>query len=173
MEKVSGKITPFLWFESQAEEAAKFYVDLFNNAPGSRKNSVMGSVMRYDKAGAKASGRPEGTVMTVSFELEGQEFAALNGGDYFKFSGAISFVINCKTQAEVDYFWEKLSEGGEAGVCGWINRDKFGVTWQVVPAALNELLGDPDPAKSGRVMEAMLKMKKIDIVQLQRTAEQR
>lgn len=109
--------------------------------------------------------------MVVSFELEGQEFTAINGGPHFKFSGAISFVVNCKTQKEVDYFWEKLSEGGEKGQCGWINRDKFGLTWQIVPTALGELMSDPDPVKSGKVMEAMLKMTKIDIVGLKKAYE--
>lgn len=158
------KITPFLWFEDKAEEAAHFYVSVFGNAPGTFvRGSEITSVNRYDEAGAKASGRPAGSVMTVAFELAGQEFVAINGGPLFQFSGAVSFVINCETQEEIDYFWEKLSEGGEAGVCGWINKDKFGVTWQVVPIVLAKYLSDPDPAKAKRVMEAMLKMTKIDI----------
>lgn len=159
------KITPFLWFADQAEEAANFYVSLF-------KNSKLGKITRYDKAGSRASGQPVGSVMTVGFELDGQEFVALNGGKYFQFSGAISFVINCETQEEVDYFWEKLSAGGESGVCGWINKDKFGVTWQVVPTILEKMISDPDPQKAGRAMQAMLKMKKIIIADLQKAYEQ-
>lgn len=158
------KITPFLWFEEKAEEAANFYVSVFGNAPStSARTSEILTVHRYDEAGAKVSGMPEGSVMTVAFKLDGQDFVALNGGSFFQFSGAISFVINCENQEEVDYFWEKLSEGGEKGQCGWINRDKFGVTWQVVPVVLEKYLGDKDPARAKRVMEAMLKMTKIDI----------
>lgn len=119
--KYMQKITPFLWFDNQAQEAAKFYVSIF-------KNSKIITTNRYDEAGAKASGMPVGSVMVTSFELEGQQFSALNGGQLFPFSGAVSFVVNCETQEEVDYFWEKLSEDGEKGQCGWINRDKFGVT---------------------------------------------
>ena len=163
---IQQKITPFLWFEKGAEEAATFYVSLF-------KNSKLGKITHYDKAGAEASQMPEGSVMTVDFELDGQQFGALNGGPYFKMSGAVSFVINCETQAEVDFFWEKLSEGGEAGICGWINHDKFGVTWQVVPTILPQYLSDPDPVKAQRVMEAMLKMTKIDIAKLQEAYEQK
>ena len=148
------KITPFLWFDSQAEEAALFYTSIF-------KNSKMGSVMRYDAAAAKATGRPEGTALTVTFELEGIQFVALNGGPMMKFSGAVSFVINCKTQEEIDYYWEKLAEGGEEGQCGWINRDKFGLTWQVVPTGLPTLISTP------KGMQAMLKMKKFDIAALE------
>jgi predicted 3-demethylubiquinone-9 3-methyltransferase (glyoxalase superfamily) len=151
------KITPFLWFDNQAEEAAKFYASVF-------KNSRITSVVRYDEAGAKAAGRPKGTAMTVAFQLDGQEFTALNGGPHFKFTEAISFVIDCKTQEEVDYYWEKLSEGGDEKKqqCGWL-KDKYGLSWQVVPAALVEMLQDKDPKKSARVMQAMLRMKKIDI----------
>lgn len=163
------KITPCLWFASQAEEAANFYVSLFAVQGG---DSKIKSVIRYDSASAEASGMPEGSVLTVDFELAGQGFLALNGGSMFQFSGAVSFIINCESQAEVDYFWEKLSEGGEAGICGWINRDKFGVTWQVVPVVLGKMLQDKDPAKAKRVMEAMLKMKKIDIAELQRAYNQ-
>ncbi|EKD46581.1 MAG: 3-demethylubiquinone-9 3-methyltransferase, partial [uncultured bacterium] len=158
------KITPFLWFDSKAEQAANFYVSIF-------KNSKLGRITHYDEAGAKVSEMPLGSIMTVEFELEGQKFVALNGGPYFQFSGAVSFVIDCKSQEEVDYFWEKLSEGGEAGQCGWINKDKFGVTWQVVPKILNEYLSDPDPVKAKRVMEAMLKMNKIIIADLQKAYE--
>ena len=149
------KITPFLWFDDKAEEAANFYVSLF-------KNSKVGDIARYDEAGAKASGRPSGSVMVVEFQLEGQEFVALNGGPHFKFTEAISFVVNCETQEEVDEFWEKLSEGGQEGQCGWL-KDKYGLSWQVVPTVLTEMLKDKDPQKSQRVMKAMLQMKKIDI----------
>jgi predicted 3-demethylubiquinone-9 3-methyltransferase (glyoxalase superfamily) len=148
------KITPFLWFDTQAEEAALFYTSVF-------KNSKMGSMMRYDAAAAKAAGRPEGSVLTASFELEGLPFTALNGGPMMKFSGAVSFVISCETQEEIDYYWEKLTEGGEEGQCGWINRDKFGLTWQVVPANLPELIKSPGG------MQAMLGMKKLDIAALE------
>ena len=159
------RITPFLWFDGNAEEAVKFYVSIF-------KNSKIGSVSRYDEETAKASGRPKGTVMTVSFELEGQEFTALNGGPEFKFTEAISFVVNCETQAEVDDFWEKLSAGGQEVQCGWL-KDKFGVSWQVTPRVLMEMLYDKDPEKSKRVMAAMLKMTKIDIAGLKRAYEGR
>jgi predicted 3-demethylubiquinone-9 3-methyltransferase (glyoxalase superfamily) len=149
------KITPFLWYDNKAEEAASFYVSIF-------KNSKIGSISRYGEEGAEASGRPKGTVMTVTFQLDGQEFVALNGGPHFKFTEAISFVVNCETQEEVDEFWEKLSEGGEESQCGWL-KDKFGLSWQIVPTALGELLQDKDASKSERVMKAMLQMKKIDI----------
>jgi predicted 3-demethylubiquinone-9 3-methyltransferase (glyoxalase superfamily) len=166
------KITPFLWFERDAEEAANYYVSVFSNRPGGDTEiSKVNKTTRYDESGAKASGQPAGSVMTTEFELEGQQFVALNGGDYFKFSGAVSFVVNCDTQEEIDYFWDKLSEGGEKGVCGWINRDKFGMTWQVVPTVLGELLSDPDPVKSQRAMAAMLKMTKIIIEDLEKAHE--
>jgi len=155
MPKITQKITPFLWFDSQAEEAATFYVSIF-------KNSSLGSVTRYDDEGAKAAGRPKGSVMTVAFELDGQPFTALNGGPLFKFTEAISFVVNCETQDEVDYFWEKLTAGGQEVQCGWL-KDRFGVSWQIVPTVLFEMLQDPDPEKSRRVMAAMLTMVKIDI----------
>jgi predicted 3-demethylubiquinone-9 3-methyltransferase (glyoxalase superfamily) len=154
------KITPFLWFDDKAEEAANFYVSLF-------KDSRIGDVARYDEAGSKAAGRPKGSVMIIEFELEGQKFVALNGGPHFKFTEAVSFVVNCETQEEVDKFWEKLSEGGEESQCGWL-KDKYGLSWQIVPRVLTEMLKDKDPAKSKRVMEAMLQMKKIDIPTLQR-----
>jgi predicted 3-demethylubiquinone-9 3-methyltransferase (glyoxalase superfamily) len=160
MDKTVQKITPFLWFDTQAEEAAKFYVSIF-------KNSKIGSVSRYDEEGAKASGRPKGSVMTVAFELDGQAFTALNGGPVFKFTEAISLVVNCDTQAEVDHFWQKLSAGGEEVQCGWL-KDKFGVSWQVIPMILMEMLVDKDPEKSKRVMAAMLKMKKIEIEPLKK-----
>ena len=149
------KITPFLWFDSQAEEAARFYVAIF-------KNSKILGVVRYGAEAAKASGRPEGSVMTVGFELDGQHFTALNGGPAFKFTEAISFVAHCQTQEEVDHLWEKLSEGGEQSRCGWL-KDRYGVSWQVVPDVLIKLLQDRDPAKAKRVMQAMLQMSKIDI----------
>jgi predicted 3-demethylubiquinone-9 3-methyltransferase (glyoxalase superfamily) len=153
------KITPFLWFNDQAEEAAKFYVSIF-------KNSRILSVARFGDAGAKASGRPKGSVMTVKFQLEGQKFVALNGGPYFKFTEAISFVVNCRTQKEVDRFWQKLSRGGQPGRCAWL-KDKFGVSWQIVPEALIRMLNDKDELKSQRVMQAMLQMDKIDIKRLE------
>ncbi len=159
------KISPFLWFDSEAEEAAKFYTSTF-------KDSKITNTSRYDKAGSKAAGRPVGSAMTVAFELDGQEFTALNGGPIFKFSEAISFVVNCADQAEVDELWEKLSAHPENEQCGWL-KDKYGLSWQIVPAVLGELLSDSDPDKSGRVMKAMLKMKKIDIEGLQKAFEQK
>ena len=167
IQAMEQKITPFLWFDKQAEEAAKFYTSVFS-AQKDFKNSKIISTSRYDEAGAKASEMPIGTVMTVEFKLAGQDFVALNGGPMFKFSGAVSFVVNCETQEEIDYFWEKLSEGGEKGVCGWINHDKFGITWQIVPTILVKLLSDPDTKRSQRVMEAMLKMSRIDIEELKK-----
>jgi predicted 3-demethylubiquinone-9 3-methyltransferase (glyoxalase superfamily) len=156
------KITPFLWYDNQAEEAANFYVSLF-------KDSKIGDIARYDEAGAKAAGRPVGSVMVIDFQLEGQEFAAINGGPHFKFTEAVSFVVNCGNQEEVDYFWDKLVEGGQESQCGWL-KDKYGLSWQIVPTILHELLKDKDAAKAKRVMEAMLKMKKIDIAALKRAA---
>ena len=156
------KIAPCLWFDDQAEEAARFYTGIF-------KNSRIGTVARYGKAGHEVHGRPAGTVMTVAFELEGQAFTALNGGPVFKFNEAISFQVNCETQAEVDYYWDKLSRGGDVNAqqCGWL-KDQYGVSWQVVPRALVEMITDPDAEKSGRAMEAMLRMKKLDIAELKR-----
>jgi predicted 3-demethylubiquinone-9 3-methyltransferase (glyoxalase superfamily) len=153
-------ITPFLWFDTQAEAAAKFYVSIF-------KNSRILDVTRYGAAGPG----PEGSVMTVRFELDGQEFVGLNGGPEFKFTEAVSFSVECKTQEEVDEFWAKLSDGGEQGPCGWL-KDKYGLSWQVNPTILSEMLNDPDPQKSNRIMEAMLKMNKIDIAGLQRAYAQ-
>jgi predicted 3-demethylubiquinone-9 3-methyltransferase (glyoxalase superfamily) len=153
------KIHPFLWFDNQAEEAMNFYVSIF-------KNSKIGKVVRYGDAGPG----PKGSVMTATFELEGQQFTALNGGPHFKFTEAISFVVDCKSQEEVDELWEKLSAGGEPGHCAWL-KDKFGLSWQIVPSVLVELLSNPDPAKSKRVMEAMLKMNKIDIAKLKQAAQ--
>jgi len=149
------KITPFLWFDSNAEEAAKFYTSIF-------KNSKIIDITHYGESAAAASGSPKGTVMIVSFDLEGQRFMALNGGPVFKFSPAISFLVNCGTQEEVDDLWNRLSEGGEQEQCGWL-KDKFGVSWQIVPNFLGEMLQDKDTKKSERVMEALLQMKKIDI----------
>jgi predicted 3-demethylubiquinone-9 3-methyltransferase (glyoxalase superfamily) len=150
------KITPHLWFEDNAEEAAKFYTSIF-------KNSRILDITRYGESAAEVSGRPKGTVMTMTFELEGQQFTALNGGPIFKFSPAISFLISCETQQEVDDLWEKLSEGGgEQEQCGWL-KDKFGVSWQIVPSILAEMIHDKDASKSERVIKAMLQMKKLDI----------
>jgi predicted 3-demethylubiquinone-9 3-methyltransferase (glyoxalase superfamily) len=156
------KITPCLWFDAQAEEAAKFYTSIF-------KNSKIVSMTRYGEAGHEVHGRPAGTVMTVAFELDGQAFTALNGGPMFKFNEAISFQVSCKTQEELDYYWEKLSEGGDekAQQCGWL-KDKYGVSWQVIPTVLLEMINDADAEKSQRVMKAMLQMKKIDIEKLRR-----
>jgi predicted 3-demethylubiquinone-9 3-methyltransferase (glyoxalase superfamily) len=157
------KITPCLWFDDQAEEAAKFYVSMF-------QNSKIGTIARYGEEGAQASGRPKGTVMTVTFQLDGQEFMALNGGPIFKFTEAISLIVNCETQEEIDAMWEKLSAGGEQGPCGWL-KDKYGLSWQIVPPVLGEMLkGRPDE-KSERVMKAMLQMKKLDINTLKQAYE--
>ncbi len=163
MRKTMQKIAPFLWFDNHAEDAVKFYVSIF-------RNSKIGSITRYEEEAAKASGRPKGSVMTVAFELAGQEFVALNGGPLFKFSEAISFVVNCETQEEVDHFWEKLSAGGQEVQCGWL-KDRFGVSWQVVPTVLGEMLQDKDREKSKRVMAAMLKMKRINIEALKKAYE--
>ena len=173
------KITPFLWFDNQAEEAAKFYVSVFaafgRRLDSSRgKNSKIGSIARYDEAGAKAAGRPKGSVMIATFELEGQKFTALNGGPHFKFTEAISFVVNCESQEEVDHYWNKLSEGGDAKAqqCGWL-KDKYGLSWQIVPTIAVKMLEDKDPEKSKRVMQVILQMKKIDIKGLKEAYEQR
>ncbi len=155
------KITPFLWFDNQAEEAANFYASIF-------KNSKIGTVSRYGEAGPG----PKGTVMLVTFQLEGEEFMALNGGPLFKFTEAISLSVNCQTQEEVDELWEKLSAGGEKGRCGWL-KDKYGLSWQINPIVLGEMLNDKDPEKSNRVMQAMLQMDKIDIGKLKEAYEQR
>src|SRR6266702_8304480 len=153
------KITPFLWFDNQAEEAAKFYTSVF-------KNSKVGRILRYDEASAKGAGRPVGSVLTIEFEIAGQKFTALNGGPEFKFNESISFVVNCDTQKEVDYFWGKLTaDGGEESACGWLT-DKFGLSWQVTPTVLIDMLHDKDPEKAERVMKAMLQMQKIEIPKL-------
>jgi predicted 3-demethylubiquinone-9 3-methyltransferase (glyoxalase superfamily) len=154
------KITPFLWFDGKAEEAMNFYVSIF-------KNSRVGTITRYGDAGPG----PKGTVMIATFQLEGQDFIALNGGPQFTFTPAISLFVDCKTQEEVDDLWNKLSEGGEINRCGWI-RDKYGLSWQIVPSALRELMGDKDPEKSNRVMKAMLQMTKIDIQGLKQAHDQ-
>ena len=156
------RIAPCLWFDDRAEEAARFYVGIF-------KNSKIREISHYSDAGHEVHGRPAGSVMAVSFELNGQPFTALNGGPLFRFSEAISFQISCETQEEVDHYWSKLSAGGDpnAQQCGWL-KDKFGLSWQVVPTVLFQMLMDPDPAKSKRAMEAMLQMKKLDIAKLKR-----
>ena len=153
------KITPFLWFDDQAEEAVNFYTALF-------KNSKICRIFHYTEEAAEKTGRPVGSVLTIEFEIEGQKFVALNGGPLFKFNESISFVINCETQEEVDYFWEKLTaDGGEESACGWL-RDKFGLSWQVTPTVLIHMLHDKDPEKAERVMKAMLQMQKIEILKL-------
>ena len=152
-------ISPFLWFDTQAEQAANLYVSIF-------KNSRIVKIARYGDAGPG----PKGSVMTVEFELNGQRFIALNGGPHFKFNEAVSFSVECQTQAEVDEYWSKLSDGGVEGQCGWL-KDKFGLSWQVNPTILGEMLADPDPAKARRAMEAMLKMKKIDIAALKKACD--
>ena len=155
------KVTPFLMFDNQAEEAVKFYVSIF-------RNSKIIGMSRYGEGGPM----PAGTMMGATFLLNGQEFMASNGGPHFTFSEGISLFVNCETQEEVDWLWEKLSEGGEKGPCGWL-KDKFGVSWQIIPTALGQMLGDPDPRKSQNVMQAMLQMTKIDIAALRRAYEQR
>ncbi len=155
------KITPFLWFDDQAEEAADFYTSIF-------KNSRVGNILRYGEEAARVSesGRPVGSVLTIEFEIAGQKFVALNGGPQFKFNESVSFVVNCETQDEVDYFWAKLtSHGGEESACGWL-KDKYGLSWQITPTVLIDMLHDKDPPKAERVMKAMLEMKKIDIEKL-------
>jgi len=158
------KVTPCLWFNNQAEEAAKFYASIF-------KSSKIGDMTRYGEAGAKVSGRPKGSVMTVTFEIEGQEFVALNGGPHFTFSEAISLMVRCETQKEIDEMWEKLSQGGEKGQCGWL-KDKYGLSWQIVSPVWDEMLRDKDVAKSERVMKAILQMTKPDIKTLKQAYEQ-
>ena len=155
--------TPCLWFDNQAEAAARFYTSVF-------RNSKVGTISRYGDAGAQASGQPKGSAMTVEFELAGQEFLALNGGPQFTFNEAISLIVNCESQEEVDEFWAKLSDGGSPGPCGWL-KDRYGLSWQVVPTALGEMLQDKDPAKAERVMAALLKMQKLDIAELRRAYE--
>ena len=157
------KITPMLWFDTQAEEAARFYASIFDD-------SKVGTITRYGDAGAQASGRPKGSVMTVEFEIEGQKFVGLNGGPQFKFSEAISFVVNCKDQEEVDTLWAKLTAGGgQPSVCGWL-KDKFGLSWQIVPAKFWDLM-EGDPARGERVMAALMQMTKIDLATLEKAAK--
>lgn len=160
MERITQKITPFFWFDKQAEEAVDFYTSVF-------KQSKVNKLIRCGNSGPG----PEGSVMTASFELEGMEFTALNGGPHYKINQAISFVINCESQEEVDYYWDRLADGGEIQQCGWLT-DKFGVAWQVVPVALPEMLSDPDPQKTQRVVEAMMQMVKLDIATLRRAYDQ-
>lgn len=157
------KITPFLWFDNQAEEAAKFYTSIF-------KKSKILNIARYGEEGEKVSGKPKGSVMTIAFEIVGQRFIALNGGPQLKFNEAISFVLSCKTQKEIDYFWKKLSDGGKEVKCGWL-KDKYGVSWQIAPEILGKLLSGPDTAASQRVMQALLKMVKLDISRLKQAYE--
>jgi predicted 3-demethylubiquinone-9 3-methyltransferase (glyoxalase superfamily) len=161
MPTIQSKITPCLWFDSEAEDAAKFYTSIF-------KNSKIGTISRYGEAGKEFHGKEPGSVLTVEFELDGQSFTALNGGPVFKINEAISFQVNCQNQEELDYYWEKLSAGGDpkAQQCGWL-KDKFGVSWQVVPAILPKLMSDPDAKKTERMMQALFQMKKLDIKQLQ------
>ncbi|HEX7338009.1 MAG TPA: VOC family protein [Gemmatimonadales bacterium] len=158
-------IIPCLWFDSQAEEAARYYTGIF-------KNSKIVTVTRYGEAGQEIHGKPAGTVLTVEFELNGQPFTALNGGPHFKFNEAVSFQIMCQTQEEVDHYWNRLTQGGDpnAQQCGWL-KDKYGLSWQVVPTGMVEMLNDPDREKADRVMEALLQMKKLDIAQLKRAFE--
>ena len=153
------KITPWLWFDTEGEEAAKFYTSVF-------PNSKIGDISRYGEAGP----RPAGTAMTVAFELDGQPFVALNGGPQFTFNESVSFMVTCEGQEEVDKYWNTLSAGGEESQCGWL-KDKYGVSWQIVPTALSRLLGDRDPARAQRAMQAMLKMRKIEIAELERAAD--
>ena len=159
------KITPCLWFDDKAEEAAKYYVSIF-------KHSKLGHTTHYGEAGAEVSGRPKGSVMTVTFEIEGQEFVALNGGPPFKFTEAVSFMVKCNTQAEIDEMWNKLSEGGEEGPCGWL-KDKYGLSWQIVGPEWDEMLRDKDDKKSERVMAAILQMTKPDLQRVQQAYEKR
>ena len=165
MRRTTPTISVCLWFDGRAEEAAQFYVSIF-------KNSKLGRIARYDDEGARASGQPKGSVMTVTFELNGLELLALNGGPMFKFTEAMSLIVNCETQDEVDAYWNGLSAGGQEVQCGWL-KDRFGVSWQIVPTILGEMLQDPDPERSKRVMAAMLKMKKIDIEGLRRAYDGR
>ena len=166
------KITPFLWFDTQAEEAMNYYVDTFNSAPYKKQESRIVDITRYAK-GMAAPGAEQlaGKVITGVFELAGQRFMALDGGPVFKFNEATSFYVECQDQKEVDYFWSKLSAIPESEQCGWC-KDKFGLSWQIIPKQLGELMGDPDPAKAQRVMQAMLQMQKIDVAGLQRAYDQ-
>ncbi len=167
-----NKITPFLWFDTQAEEAMNFYVDTFNAAPHKKHDSRIVSITRYEKGmDAPGAAELEGKVITGVFELAGQGFMALDGGPIFNFTEATSFYVECEDQKEVDYFWNKLSAVPESEQCGWC-KDKYGLSWQIIPKALGQLMGDPDPAKAQRVMQVMLQMKKIDVAELQRAYDQ-
>ena len=157
------RITPFLWFDDNAEEAANFYVSIF-------KNSKVARVSHYPESAEQAAGKPAGSVMTVEFQLDGQDFVALNGGPHFKFTEAISFVVNCETQEEIDEYWAKLSAGGAESQCGWL-KDKYGLSWQITPTVLAEMMQDEDPEKANRAMQAMLQMKKLDIATLKQAYE--
>jgi predicted 3-demethylubiquinone-9 3-methyltransferase (glyoxalase superfamily) len=157
---IASKIAPCLWFDGQAEAAAAFYTSIF-------KDSKIVRTTHFTEAGREIHGRPAGSVMTVAFEIAGQSFTALNGGPAFKFNEAISFQVNCETQEEIDYYWSKLSKGGEEVQCGWV-KDPFGVSWQIVPTIMPELFTDVEPENSGRAMQAMLRMKKLDIAELKR-----
>jgi len=166
------KINPFLWFDNHAEEAARFYVSVFSKRKGATKKSKIETVAKYP-IDSEQIGKPKGSVMVVSFTLEGQEFVALNGGPIFKFNESMSMVINCKTQAEVDYFWDKLTaDGGEESMCGWL-KDKYGLSWQVVPVQLNKMVIDKNIKKASRAMDAMMKMRKIDINVLKKAFNQK
>jgi len=160
MPSIKQKIAPCLWFDTQAEEAANFYISIFNNSRIKR-------ISRYGEAGHEVHGKPPGSVMVVEFEIEGQTFTGLNGGPHFKFSEAVSFQVSCDTQDEIDYFWSKLSEGGKEGQCGWL-KDKYGVSWQVMPSLVPQMMADADGAKKDRVMDAVMKMKKFDLEALKR-----
>jgi predicted 3-demethylubiquinone-9 3-methyltransferase (glyoxalase superfamily) len=159
---LGNKLVPCLWFDGQAEEAARFYASIF-------PDSKIGKISHYTEAGREVHGQPPGSVMTVAFELAGQSFTGLNGGPHFKFNEAISFQVHCDSQAEVDHFWSRLSEGGQEVQCGWL-KDKFGLSWQIIPTAMSELFADADPARAARAMQAMLNMKKLDINELKRAA---
>lgn len=165
------KITPFLWFNDQAEEAAEFYVKVFSARKSGKKSRIM-KVVKYDEEAARATGRPKDSVMVVNLKLEGQDFVALNGGPKFPFTEAVSFVVDCKDQREVDYFWKKFGDGGQPSMCGWI-KDKFGLWWQVVPTILNEMMLDKNKDKARRVTNAMLQMTKIDIKALKTAFNQK
>ena len=160
MPSIKQKIAPCLWFDTQAEEAANFYISIFNNSRIKR-------ISRYGEAGHEVHGKPPGSVMVVEFEIEGQTFTGLNGGPHFKFSEAVSFQVSCDTQGEIDHFWSKLSEGGKEGQCGWL-KDKYGVSWQVMPSLVPQMMADADGAKKDRVMDAVMKMKKFDLEALKR-----
>ncbi|HEY5849792.1 MAG TPA: VOC family protein [Lysobacter sp.] len=165
MTKRFQRITPFLWFDSQAEEAAKYYTSIF-------PDSGIDKILRYDEASSKGSGRPVGSVLTVDFRLDGSDMVALNGGPHFKFNEAVSLVVNCKTQEEVEHYWKHLTEGGDpaAQQCGWL-KDKYGVSWQVVPVELLDLLSDPDPVRAGKAMNSMMQMKKLDVNEVRRAMD--